>query len=84
MLPESLIYKIKTIFLEMLLYGFLTFYSQGVAILAQVVMYAILLSYGVRILEEENRIQSKKLIDKSKKEEMGELLLVIAHQLKTP
>jgi len=69
-------------------YNEITFRSISIGCVIEAIIFAHMLSYMIshklKILEEENLEQKDKIIKKSEKEQLGEMISVIAHQLKQP
>lgn len=69
-------------------YNEITFRSLSIGCIIEAIIFAYMLSYmisrKIKILEDENIRQNEKIIIKSEKEQLGEMISIIAHQLKQP
>jgi len=65
-------------------YNFVTYHAAALSVLFEAIAYSVLLSYRIRLLNANNIKNEKKILEKSKKEEMGNLISIIAHQWKKP
>ncbi|MDA7818460.1 sensor histidine kinase [Sulfurimonas sp.] len=69
-------------------YNEITFRAVTIGCVLEALVFAHMLSYmlslKIDILKERNLAQKEQIIDKSKKEQLGEMIEVISHQLKQP
>lgn len=69
-------------------YNEITFRSLSFGCVIEAIIFAYMLSYmlsyEIRVLEEKNLLQYKRILQKSEKEQLGEMISIIAHQLKQP
>ncbi len=83
------IYIIGSIFTLLVLIGHiefisLYFYGSGIALVLEGFIFAYMLSYRLKLLENENIQQKHMLLIKNKKEQIGEIIGNIAHQWRQP
>ena len=62
----------------------LYFHGSGIALVFEGFIFAYMLSYRLKLLEEENLNQKHMLVLKNKKEQLGEVIGNIAHQWRQP
>jgi len=74
---------------EFIFFGWFDFsyfnrYSYGYALIYEMIAYSILISYYIKNTQEENAKQKIMLSQKEKQASLGELLIYITHQWRTP
>lgn len=69
-------------------YNEITFRSLSFGCVIEAIIFSYMLSYmishKIKVLEEKNIQQQEEIINKSEKEQLGEMISIIAHQMKQP
>ncbi len=84
-LPKDLmVFPSIFIFLGWVDFSCFSRYAYGYALVYEVIAYSILIAYYIKNIQEENTLQKLLLSQKEKQAALGELLIYITHQWRTP
>ncbi len=65
-------------------FNYFTIHSLGTGTLIEALLLGFLVSYRVKLLEEDNQIKDKQILQNSRMAQMGEMISMIAHQWRQP